>query len=99
MLAGLMGTHGSFAQPNTAGALSDYCRHGAVGRALAQPPGVFFWSDNMSVVQVVNQQSARPPPVAFCCVFWFYKCLQFNVYFRARHVSGTANEISDALSR
>lgn len=73
--------------------LRDDLDHGLCNRQ------VVFWSGNMSVVQVVNQQSARSPPVISLLRFFVPKCLQFSVCFRARHVPGTANDIADALSR
>lgn len=60
---------------------------------------VVFWSDNMSVVQVVNKQSASSPPVVSLLRFLVLKCLHFNICVRARHVPGASNDIADALSR
>lgn len=60
---------------------------------------VIFWSDNMSVVQVVNKQSASSPPVVSLLRFLVPKCLHFNIYIKAKHVPGVSNDIADALSR
>lgn len=60
---------------------------------------VVFWTDNMSVVHVINRLSARSPPVISLLRFLVLRCLQLNVWFRAKHVPGVANSIADSLSR
>lgn len=59
---------------------------------------VVFWSDNMSVVQVANQHSARSPSVVSLLCFLVMRCLQVNIWFKAKDVPGIANDIADALS-
>ena len=60
---------------------------------------IFFYSDNMAVVEVLNNQTAKNDQL----MVWLRKlvlvCPHSNVFFRAKHVAGVLNNLPDALSR
>lgn len=60
---------------------------------------VCFHSDNMAVVAVLQQRSAKSPPLAHLlrCIALFSAYHSFH--FSAMHVPGVHNEVADALSR
>ena len=60
---------------------------------------VVFWSDNMSVVECINQQAARCGMILRVLKEIVLLCLRLNVSFRAKHVPGVLNNAADALSR
>ena len=53
----------------------------------------------MTVVEVVNRQSARDIEVLRLMRWFVHELLVRNIVFRARHVAGISNDIADALSR
>ncbi|KAM3929144.1 LOW QUALITY PROTEIN: uncharacterized protein RB166_006928 [Leptodactylus fuscus] len=60
---------------------------------------VCFWCDNQSVVNAINHLSSSSPPVLSLLRFLVLRCLELNIWFRARHVPGIQNSVADALSR
>lgn len=60
---------------------------------------VCFWSDNLSVVHCILRLTSSSPPVLALLRHLVLRCLQFNIWFRARHVPGVRNSVADALSR
>ena len=60
---------------------------------------VLFWSDNQTVVSVVNAQTSKCPMIMFLVRQLVLICLRHNIRFRARYVPGERNNIADALSR
>lgn len=60
---------------------------------------VIFWTDNISVVHCVNNQSSSSLPVLALLRHLVLRCLENNVWFRARHVPGVENKVADSLSR
>lgn len=60
---------------------------------------VRFWTDNISVVHCINRLSSSSPPVLSLLRHLVLRCLQQNIWFRARHVPGVNNTVADALSR
>jgi hypothetical protein len=60
---------------------------------------IIFRCDNMSVVAIVNSQTSKSPRVMDLVRQLVLMCLRHNIFLRARHVKGTCNGISDALSR
>jgi len=60
---------------------------------------IILHCDNMGIVQVVNKQTAKCPRIMSLLRFLVLKCLQCNILFRAEHIPGHKNSISDALSR
>ncbi|XP_069093123.1 uncharacterized protein [Pleurodeles waltl] len=55
--------------------------------------------DNMTVVQLVNRQSAREAGVLQLMHVFVLQCLRHDIHFIARYVPGANNDIADALSR
>ena len=68
------------------------------GRKLAGKR-VIFRSDNKAVVAIINKQSSPCPDIMRLVRYFVLQCLQHNVRFKAIHIPGVENEISDALSR
>ncbi|XP_040289238.1 uncharacterized protein LOC121002007 isoform X1 [Bufo bufo] len=60
---------------------------------------VCFWSDNLGTVQCIKRLSSSSLPVLALLRHLVLRCLERNIYFRARHVPGVDNRIADALSR
>ncbi|KAM4748826.1 uncharacterized protein WCC33_006225 [Rhinophrynus dorsalis] len=60
---------------------------------------VTFWSDNLGVVQAVNNLSSGSLPVVRLLRKLVLGCMRHNIQFKAIHVPGANNGIADALSR
>ncbi|XP_041464356.1 uncharacterized protein LOC121415240 [Lytechinus variegatus] len=60
---------------------------------------VLFWSDNQTVVHVVNSQTSKCKHIMKLVRILVGLCLKYNILFRARYVPGSSNEIADSLSR
>lgn len=60
---------------------------------------VCFWSDNMGVVQCISRLTSSSFPVLALLRHLVLRCLQRNIWFRARHVPGVRNSVADSLSR
>ena len=60
---------------------------------------VAFYTDNKGLVSVINNQTSRSPQVMFLMRRLVLVCLQYNILFQARHVSGVDNTWADMLSR
>ena len=60
---------------------------------------IMFHTDNAALVAIINKQSSRHPHVMAALRRLVVTCLQFNINFRAKHVPGVDNAITDALSR
>lgn len=60
---------------------------------------VCFYSDNMSVVYCISRLTSSSLPVLSLLRHLVLRCLQYNIWFRARHVPGVFNATADALSR
>lgn len=60
---------------------------------------VCFFSDNMAVVQVINKQTGKDCNIMKLLRRFIVHCLKFNILFRAKHVPGIDNVLSDKLSR
>lgn len=60
---------------------------------------VCFFSDNMAVVHCISKLSSSSLPVLALLRHLVLRCLQHNIWFRARHVPGVDNSIADSLSR
>lgn len=67
--------------------------------SILQNRRVCFFSDNMGVVHCISRQSSSSPPVLALLRHLVLRCLQHNIWFRARHVPGVSNSTADALSR
>ena len=60
---------------------------------------VVFWSDNQTVVAVINKQSSSCTHIMSLIRRLVVLCLKWNIWFRAKYVPGVNNEIADSLSR
>ena len=60
---------------------------------------VVFWSDNQTVVAVINKQSSSCVHIMTLIRRLVVLCLKWNIWFRAKYVPGVNNEIADSLSR
>ena len=68
-------------------------------KTVLQNKRVVFWSDNQSVVAIINRQTSRCPKIMNLVRMLVIHCLRLNIHFRARHVPGLDNGIADSLSR
>ena len=60
---------------------------------------VLFWSDNQTVVHVVNALTSKCAHIMKLVRMLVVLCLEHNILFKARYVPGSRNEIADSLSR
>lgn len=60
---------------------------------------VLFRSDNQSVVHIVNSMTSKSDLVMTLLRKFVLKCLQLNISFKAQHVFGCQNSLTDSLSR
>lgn len=60
---------------------------------------ILLFCDNMGVVQVINNLSAKSPPVVKVMRHLVFLALKYNIWLRARHIPGCQNNLADALSR
>ena len=73
-----------------------------VGRTLVDSTiknkRALFYSDNESVVHVINKQTSKHKDLLALVRQLVFICLSQNIYFRARHVPGRHNVLADGLS-
>lgn len=60
---------------------------------------ICFHTDNLSVVHCISRLTSSSLPVLALLRHLVLRCLQHNIWFRARHVPGVFNCTADALSR
>jgi len=60
---------------------------------------ICFHCDNEAHVYVLNKQTSKEPKVMFLLRKLILMCLKNNMMFKAEHVPGKTNVLSDALSR
>ena len=60
---------------------------------------ITFFTDNEASVHVINKSSRRDKFFMSFVRRLVFVCLQNNILFRARHVSGIKNDLADSLSR
>ena len=60
---------------------------------------ILFLSDNIAVVEIINKQSSKDQVIMRLVRRLVLCALQFNIFFRAKHISGKSNVIPDRLSR
>lgn len=60
---------------------------------------ILFYSDNESVVHVINKQTSKDKCLLALVRQLVLICLSQNIYFKARHVPGKKNVLADSLSR
>lgn len=58
-----------------------------------------FHCDNISVVEVINKQTAKDAQLMILIRRLVLACLHYNILFKARHVPGVQNSVADMLSR
>ena len=60
---------------------------------------VCFFTDNDTLVTIINKQTSRQPNVMVLMRKLILSCLRYNIQFTARHVPGRDNTLADKLSR
>ena len=60
---------------------------------------MLFFSDNQSVVHIINSQSSKDAMVMQLIRELVVATMSFNIEFRAKHIPGKYNVIPDLLSR
>lgn len=60
---------------------------------------ILFFTDNESLVYVINKQSCRDKQLMFFVRKLVLVCLRYNIVFKAKHIPGTKNKLADCLSR
>ena len=60
---------------------------------------VIFFSDNESVVHVINKQTTKDKALLALLRQLVLACLRYNFLFKARHIAGSKNVLADSLSR
>lgn len=60
---------------------------------------VLFFTDNESVVHVINKQSTKDTKILTLLRTLVLICLRTNIFFRACHIHGVKNVLADSSSR
>ena len=60
---------------------------------------ILFLTDNEALVYVINKQSCKDKNLMFFVRKLVLVCLQNNILFKAKHVRGVYNTLTDSLSR
>ena len=60
---------------------------------------VVFFSDNQAVVEIINRQTSKDRSVMVLLRHFVLCTLEHNILFHAKHIAGSLNRESDALSR
>jgi len=60
---------------------------------------ILFLTDNQSIVYVINKQTSKDKSLLSLIRKLVLTCLQYNILFRAKHISGKRNDLADSLSR
>ena len=60
---------------------------------------ILFFTDNESLVHVINKQSSKDKSLMFFVQKLVLICLEYNIVFKAKHISGVKNRLADSLSR
>ena len=58
-----------------------------------------FHTDNAALVPIINKKTSKNKVIMMLVRRLVLHCLKFNILFKAFHISGCKNEISDSLSR
>ena len=66
---------------------------------LLRDSRILFFTDNTAVVEVINKQTSKHPPLMLLVRQLVVTCLQFNIAFRAKHIPGKHNQLADMISR
>ena len=60
---------------------------------------ILFFTDNESLVSVINKQTSHDNQVMKMVRHMVLHCLRHNILFRAKHIPGKKNVLADLLSR
>ena len=60
---------------------------------------ICMYTDNFSLVYIINKQSSKDPCIMKLLRFMILHCLKYNILFRAKHLTSKENKLSDLLSR
>ena len=60
---------------------------------------IVFFSDNHTVVDIINKQTSCEPKVMVLVRRLVRNCLKYNILFKSKHISGVLNRECDLLSR
>ena len=60
---------------------------------------ILFFTDNESLVHVINKQSSKDNSLMFFVRKLVLICLEYNIVFKAKHIAGVKNRLADSLSR
>ncbi len=60
---------------------------------------IMFHTDNETVASIINKKSSPEPDLMILVRHMVLTCLKYNIMFRAKHIPGKENQISDAISR
>ena len=60
---------------------------------------VIFYCDNKPVVDIINSERSKSSRIMILVIELTLLTLRYNFYFKATHIEGVKNNISDALSR
>ncbi|VDI10949.1 Hypothetical predicted protein [Mytilus galloprovincialis] len=60
---------------------------------------ILLFTDNEALVSVINKQSTSDGPAMQMVRYMVFRCLQFNILFKAKHIPGKKNIFADCLSR
>ena len=71
----------------------------AIWGHLLKNHSIMFHTDNAALVFVINKQSSSHPHIMHALRQLIIACMRYNINFRAQHIPGQFNQISDALSR
>lgn len=68
------------------------------GHAMRNRCALFF-TDNESLVHVINKQSSKDKSLMFFVRKLVLICLEYNIVFKAKHIAGVKSRLADSLSR
>ena len=59
---------------------------------------IVFFSENQAVVEIINRQTSEHRYVMVLLRHFVLSALKYNILFHAKHIAGSLNHESDALS-
>ena len=60
---------------------------------------IWLYIDNLALVEVLNKQQSKEKKVMILMRKLVLKCMQYNILFNSKHISGVKNDLADSLSR
>ena len=64
-----------------------------------QNRSILFFTDNMAVVEVINNKTSKDTKILYLLRKLVWTCLNNNIMFKAKHIPGKNNVSADLLSR